>query len=146
MSPLYTPSRNIVVVAPESLSFKSPQSWTGFWGVLLGVSLVNCMIVSRSGVGQIKLLLQERRCVDYFTRLAWWWRHPPHRTSLDYAVPNTKRSIRSTIGLVKDFAATTLVRFGYLERPLRPGHTRLRWHCVSLFRIFSKSKITRMVH
>jgi hypothetical protein len=44
---------------------------------------------------------------------------------------NCSRSFTRTIGLAKDFAGTTLVRFGYLEPPLRPGHTRLRWQCVS---------------
>jgi hypothetical protein len=45
------------------------------------------------------------------------------------------RSFSKIIRLGKDFVAAALVTFGYLERPLRPGYNRLRWQCVSKFRL-----------
>jgi hypothetical protein len=49
------------------------------------------------------------------------------------------RSIAKATRLVKDFAGAALIASKCLEPALRPGHTRLRWQCVSKFKVLSSS-------
>jgi hypothetical protein len=49
------------------------------------------------------------------------------------------RSIVKATGLAKDFAGAALVASKCLEPALRPGYTRLRWQCVSKFKVLSSS-------
>jgi hypothetical protein len=41
------------------------------------------------------------------------------------------RPFAKLIEFTKGFAGLTLITLGYLERPIQPGFTRLRWQCVS---------------
>jgi hypothetical protein len=50
-------------------------------------------------------------------------------------------SIAKATGLVKNFAGAALVASKCLEPALRPGYTRLRWQCVSKFKVLSSSSL-----